>query len=75
MSLYEKAWQAVRQRIAEAARAAGRDPATSGCLAVSKSVPSEAIRAVYALGQRAFGENYVQEAAAKMSQLADLLGH
>ncbi len=74
MSLYEKAWQAVRQRIAEAARAAGRDPASVRLLAVSKSVPSEAIRALYALGQRAFGENYVQEAAAKMSQLADLSG-
>jgi PLP dependent protein len=72
MSLYEKAWQAVHQRIAEAARAAGRDPASVRLLAVSKSVPSEAIRALHALGQRAFGENYVQEAAAKMEALADL---
>ncbi|HEY2862323.1 MAG TPA: YggS family pyridoxal phosphate-dependent enzyme [Casimicrobiaceae bacterium] len=72
MSPYEKAWQAVRQRIGEAARAAGRDPATVRLLAVSKSMPAEAIRAVHALGQRAFGENYVQEAAAKMTALADL---
>jgi pyridoxal phosphate enzyme (YggS family) len=72
MSLYEKAWQAMQQRIARAAGAAGRDPATIRLLAVSKSMPAEAIRAVHALGQRAFGENYVQEATAKMTALADL---
>jgi pyridoxal phosphate enzyme (YggS family) len=74
MSLYEKAWQAMQQRIARAADAAGRDPATIRLLAVSKSMPAEAIRAVHALGQRAFGENYVQEATAKMTALADLPG-
>ena len=72
MSLYEKAWQAMQQRIARAADAAGRDPATIRLLAVSKSMPADAIRAVHALGQRAFGENYVQEASAKMTALADL---
>jgi pyridoxal phosphate enzyme (YggS family) len=72
MSPYEKAWQATQQRIARAAHAAGRDPATIRVLAVSKSMPAEAIRAIHALGQRAFGENYVQEAAAKMTALADL---
>ena len=72
MSLYEKAWQAMQQRIARAADAAGRDPATIRLLAVSKSMQAEAIRAVHALGQRAFGENYVQEATAKMTALADL---
>jgi pyridoxal phosphate enzyme (YggS family) len=72
MSPYEKAWQAMQQRIARAADAAGRDPATIRVLAVSKSMPAEAIRAIHALGQRAFGENYVQEATAKMSALADL---
>ena len=57
----------VRARIALAARRAGRDPATAlRLLAVSKTLPAAAIRAVYALGQRAFGENYVQEALAKM---------
>ena len=74
MSLYEKAWQAMQQRIARAADAAGRDPATIRLLAVSKSMPAEAIRTVHALGQRAFGENYVQEATAKMTSLADLPG-
>ena len=72
MSPYEKAWLAVQERIARAAAAAGRDPATIRLLAVSKSMPADAIRAVHALGQRAFGETYVQEAAAKMSALADL---
>jgi pyridoxal phosphate enzyme (YggS family) len=72
MTLYEKAWQAMQRRIARAADAAGRDPATIRLLAVSKSMPAEAIRAVHALGQRAFGENYVQEATAKMTALADL---
>jgi pyridoxal phosphate enzyme (YggS family) len=41
-------------------------------LAVSKTQPPAAIRALAAAGQRAFGENYVQEAAAKRSELADL---
>ena len=69
---YEKAWQDVRTRVARAAREAGRPEATVQVLAVSKSQPPEAIRALYRLGQRAFGENYVQEAVAKMSALSDL---
>jgi hypothetical protein len=69
---YENAWQAVRTRIARAAGAAGRDPATVRLLAVSKTFPAGAVRAVHALGQRAFGENYVQEALDKMDALADL---
>ena len=72
MTLYEKAWQAVGARVVAAARAAGRDPGAVRVLAVSKTVPGAAIRAAYALGQRAFGENYVQEAAAKMAELSDL---
>ena len=72
MSLDEKAWQAVRSRIARAAAAARRDPATIRLLAVSKGQSVEAIRAAYALGQRAFGENYVQQALAKADALADL---
>jgi hypothetical protein len=74
MSLDEKAWQAVRSRIALAARQAGRDPASISLLAVSKGQPTAAVRAAYALGQRAFGENYVQEALAKADALADLQG-
>jgi PLP dependent protein len=72
MSQYENAWQAVRTRIAAAACAAGRNADAVRLLAVSKTFPAEAVRALYALGQRAFGENYVQEAAAKNALLADL---
>lgn len=41
-------------------------------LAVSKTKPAEAVRALAARGQHAFGENYVQEALAKQRELADL---
>lgn len=64
--------QAVRGRIDTAARQAGRDPAAIGLLAVSKTFPADAVRAMAACGQRAFGENYVQEAQAKIAALADL---
>jgi hypothetical protein len=74
MSLDEKAWQAVRSRIAVAARRAGRDPATVTLLAVSKAQPAAAVRAAYALGLRAFGENYVQECIAKAGELSALPG-
>lgn len=74
MSLDEKAWQAVLSRIALAARDAGRDPATITLLAVSKGQPAAAVRTAYALGQRAFGENYVQEAIAKTNHLSDAPG-
>jgi pyridoxal phosphate enzyme (YggS family) len=72
MGHYEKAWQAVVDRVAAAAAACGRTPGSVRLLAVSKTFPAEAVRAVYAAGQRAFGENYVQEAAAKRAALADL---
>ena len=69
---YEKAWQDVKARIAHAARAVGRDPDGIRLVAVSKAFPPEAIRIVHALGQREFGENYVQEAVGKLDALADL---
>jgi pyridoxal phosphate enzyme (YggS family) len=72
---YEKTWQGVLARIARAAHACGRDPAGVRLLAVSKTFPPEAVRAVHALGQRAFGETYVQEAALKMSGLSDIEWH
>src|SRR5512137_1479272 len=74
MSHYEKAWQDILARIARAAAAAGRDPAEVRLLAVSKTFAPDAVRAVHALGQRAFGENYVQEALAKIDATADLAG-
>ncbi|SEA69169.1 YggS family pyridoxal phosphate-dependent enzyme [Paraburkholderia sartisoli] len=63
---------AVRQRIALAARVAGRDPRSVELLAVSKTFPAEDVRAAHAAGQRAFGENYVQEAVTKIEALVDL---
>jgi len=60
---------ALRRRIAEAARQAGRDPASVGLVAVSKTHPAAAIEAALAAGQRVFGENRVQEAAAKYTAL------
>lgn len=72
MGHYEKAWQAVLQRIDMAVRDAGRPPGSVRLLAVSKTFPAEAVRALHACGQRAFGENYVQEAVAKCDALADL---
>ncbi len=62
--------QAVKGRIAAAARAAGRDPAAVGLLAVSKTHAPALIGEAFAAGQRAFGENYVQEALDKMDALA-----
>jgi hypothetical protein len=72
MSLDEKAWQDIRLRIVAAANAANRDPAAIRVLAVSKTFPVESIRAAYAIGQRAFGENYVREAEAKIAALSAL---
>jgi len=74
MSLPEKGWQAAKARIAAAERAAGRASNTVTLLAVSKTFPAQAVREVYALGQRAFGENYVQEAVAKQAALGELPG-
>ena len=63
---------AVHERIAAAARAAGRDPSSVRLIAVSKTWPAEAVRAVAALGQVDFGENRVQELLGKADELADL---
>ena len=74
MSPDEKAWQDIRLRIVAAAKSAHRDPASIRVLAVSKSFSIQTVRNAYALGQRAFGENYVQEAKAKIDALAGLPG-
>ena len=63
---------AVRQRIAAAAAAAGRDPASVKLLAVSKTFGADRVRAAYDAGQRDFGENKVQEALQKIEATADL---
>lgn len=64
--------QAVRARIAAAARSAGREPGDIALLAVSKTFSAGAVRAAHAAGQREFGENYVQEALEKIAELSDL---
>lgn len=63
---------AVRARIDAAARAAGRDPASVALLAVSKTWPADAVRALAALGQVDVGENRAQELIAKAGELSDL---
>jgi pyridoxal phosphate enzyme (YggS family) len=69
---YENAWQDVRSRIERARQEAGRPEGSVTLLAVGKTFPPDALRALAVLGQRAFGENYVQEAVAKMDALGDL---
>jgi len=78
--------QEVRRRIERACAASGRDaniftrvPAGAAgagpgltLLVVSKTFPAGAVREAHAAGARAFGENYVQEALAKVQALADL---
>ena len=59
-------------RIREAAQASQRDCASIGLLAVSKTKPAAAIRQAYAAGVQNFGENYLQEALDKQSELHDL---
>ncbi len=63
---------AVRDRIATACQAAGRDPADVRLLPVSKTHGPERIREAYDAGSRLFGENKVQEAAEKAEIFADV---
>ena len=62
----------VRERIADAARRVGRDPAAIRLVAISKTFPIEYIRAAASAGQDDFGENKVQEALPKMDGAPDL---
>lgn len=64
--------QAVASRVAAAALAAGRRADDIRIVAVSKTFAPDRIREAFAAGQRDFGENYVQEAVAKMDSLGDL---
>jgi len=70
----------VCERIATAAREAGREPSEVGLVAVSKSQPAEAVRQAFDAGQVVFGENRVQELSAKVPLLPSsthwhLIGH
>jgi pyridoxal phosphate enzyme (YggS family) len=64
--------ETTRARIALAVQSARRPPGSVTLLAVSKTCPADAVRAAFAAGQHAFGENYVQEALHKIAALADL---
>ncbi|WP_136249111.1 YggS family pyridoxal phosphate-dependent enzyme [Halomonas borealis] len=61
-----------RHRLEAALAAADRTPDDATLLAVSKTQPAAMIREAYRLGQRDFGENYLQEALAKQTELAEL---
>lgn len=67
-----KRYEQTRTRIASAALRYGRTAESVGLVAISKGQPAAAIRTLAGLGQRDFGENYLQESAPKMAQLRDL---
>lgn len=71
MSVQENV-ERIQERIQLACQRAGRPAEDVRLIAVSKTKPAEAIREAYAAGLREFGENRVQEAAAKRKELADL---
>jgi pyridoxal phosphate enzyme (YggS family) len=63
----------IRERIAEAARRARRNPSQIALMGVSKTFPAESVREAYSAGIRVFGENRVQEFAGKADALRDLV--
>jgi hypothetical protein len=72
MSAIASSLQAVRRRIATAARDFGRSPDEISLLAVSKTWPVDCVLEASRAGQRSFGENYVQEGVAKVLATAGL---
>ena len=72
MTIIENNLRAVRDRIALACRAAGRDASAVTLLAVSKTFGVDAVLTAHAAGQTAFGENYIQEAVQKIAALRHL---
>jgi len=64
--------QQVHARIRDACAAAQRPVQSVTLMAVSKTFDAQAVREAFDAGQRAFGENYVQEALAKIERLSDL---
>lgn len=73
MSLISENLQAVHQAIAQAAQRFGRNPTDIALLAVSKTFPAEDVLSAWQAGQRAFGENYVQEAVEKIARVEQLM--
>jgi pyridoxal phosphate enzyme (YggS family) len=72
MSSVEAKLQQVRTRIATACATSQRPVQSVTLLAVTKTFGPQAVRDALAAGQRAFGENYVQEALEKIESLADV---
>ena len=72
MNSLQQARSLVLQQIQQACQLSSRAENTVQLLAVSKTHPSEALREMFNAGQRAFGENYLQEALDKMEALNDL---
>ncbi len=70
----EQSLNRVRERIAEAALRAGRLPDDVALIAVSKTFPAEAVLEALAAGQQDFGENRVEEALAKKTQVSLAIG-
>ena len=64
----------IRERIASAAKRAGRRSDDIVLMGVSKNFPADAVREAYAAGIRVFGENRVQEFSGKAATLSDLAG-
>lgn len=73
MTTIEGNLQQVRERLARACEAAGRDANAVTLLAVSKTFGPEQVADAVAAGQRAFGENYIQEGVEKVLALQALL--
>ncbi|RJP71329.1 MAG: YggS family pyridoxal phosphate-dependent enzyme [Comamonadaceae bacterium] len=71
MTTIEGNLQGLRERIARACAQAGRDASEVSLLAVSKTFGPDAVRQAQAAGQRAFGENYVQEGVEKILALRE----
>lgn len=72
MNSLSQARSQVLQQIQEACLLSNRIENTVQLLAVSKTHPSERLREMFSTGQRAFGENYLQEALTKIDALQDL---
>ena len=72
MSIVQENYKKARARIDSACMKAKRDRQSVRLLAVSKTKPAEMVRDCYQLGQTAFGENYLQDALAKIEALRDL---
>ena len=71
----KKNYETVLNNIREAALSAGRDPASVRLIAVSKTKPVSMMRELYALGQREFGENHVQEILEKREEFPEAVYH